>query len=245
MTQSRWQHLSEWPLTVAAVIFLVAYTWEVIGDLHGAAYIATETVITATWAIFALDYLVNLTLAPNRWKWFYTHVFDLLIVVLPLLRPLRLLRLVTLLAVLQRTAGAAFRGRVVIYVAGATALLVFVAALAVLDSERTTSDPTITNFGDALWWAFVTVTTVGYGDFAPVTTQGRLIAGGLMLGGVALLGVVTATLASWIVERVSQQEEDKQAATRGEIRALEEQLAQLQHTLNERASTAKLAVNDR
>ena len=245
MTQSRWQRLSEWPLTAAAVIFLVAYTWAVIGDLRGPADLVAETVITATWVMFALDYLANLTLAPRRWKWFYTHVFDLLIVALPLFRPLRLLRLVTLLAVLQRTAGAAFRGRVVIYVAGAAALLVFVAALAVLDSERAAPDPTITNFGDALWWAFVTVTTVGYGDFAPVTTQGRLIAGALMLGGVALLGVVTATFASWIVERVSQQEEDEQAATRGEIRALGEQLAQLQHTLNQRPNTPELSVNDR
>ena len=238
MTQSRWQRLSEWPLTAAAVVFLVAYTWEVIGDLTGASAVAAEIVIGATWAIFALDYVVNLTLAPRRWHWFYTHIFDLLIVALPLLRPLRLLRLITLLAVLQRTAGAAFRGRVVIYVAGAAALLVFVAALAVLDSERGTPGSSITNFGDALWWAFVTVTTVGYGDFAPVTAQGRLIAGGLMLGGVALLGVVTATLASWIVERVAQQEEDEQAATRGEIRALGQQLALLQETLDQRLSGA-------
>ncbi|MGO4689201.1 hypothetical protein [Glaciibacter sp. 2TAF33] len=97
----------------------------------------------------------------------------------------------TLLSVLQRTAGVAFRGRVVVYVAGASGLLVFVAALAVLDSERSAPQA-----------------------FSPVTDAGRLIAGGLMLGGIALLGVVTATLASWIVERVSQQEEDAQAATR-------------------------------
>jgi voltage-gated potassium channel len=75
------------------------------------------------------------------------------------------------------------------------------------------------------------MTTVGYGDFSPVTSPGRLIAGGLMLGGVALLGVVTATLASWIVERVAQHEEDTQIATRGEIRALVRQMADLQEAL--------------
>ncbi|TFD21480.1 hypothetical protein [Cryobacterium sp. TMS1-13-1] len=69
MTQSRWQRLSEWPLTAAAVIFLVAYTWAVIGDLRGPADLVAETVITATWVMFALDYLANLTLAPRRWKW--------------------------------------------------------------------------------------------------------------------------------------------------------------------------------
>jgi voltage-gated potassium channel len=234
MSQERWQKNTEIPLTIAAVVFLVAYAWEIIGDLHGAAGTVAETVIWATWVVFAVDYIVNLHLAQEKWVWFRTHIFDLLIVVLPVLRPLRLLRLVTILSVLQRTAGAAFRERVVVYVAGASALLVFIAALAVLDAERSAVDATITTFGDALWWAFVTITTVGYGDFAPVTATGRLIAGGLMLGGVALLGVVTATLASWIVERVAKQEEDARAATRGEIKALAKQIAQLQETLDRR-----------
>jgi voltage-gated potassium channel len=234
MSHERWQRITEVPLTIAAVVFLVAYAWEIIGNLHGAAGAVAETAIWATWVVFAVDYIVNLYLAQEKWAWFRTHIFDLLIVVLPVLRPLRLLRLVTILSVLQRTAGAAFRERVVVYVAGASALLVFIAALAVLDAERSAVDATIKTFGDALWWAFVTITTVGYGDFAPVTATGRLIAGGLMLGGVALLGVVTATLASWIVERVAKQEEDARAATRGEIKALAKQITHLQETLDRR-----------
>ena len=79
----------------------------------------------------------------------------------------------------------------------------FVAALAVLDFERNAREASITTFGDALWWAFVTITTVGYGDYSPVTVEGRLVAVGLMLGGIALIGLVTASLASWIVERVA------------------------------------------
>ena len=232
MTQERWQRLAEWPLTAAAALFLAAYAWEVIGDLTGPKSTVAEVILGATWAVFLADYAANLSLAPQRWRWFRTHVLDLLIVVLPLLRPLRLLRLVTLLSILQRTAGAAFRGRVVIYAAGASVLLVFVAALAVLDAERDAPGSTITSFESALWWAFVTITTVGYGDFTPLTVTGRLIAGALMLGGIALLGVVTATIASWIVERVATKEEDAQAATRGEIKALEKQVARLQETLD-------------
>ncbi len=178
---------------------------------------------------------MNLLLAPKRWAWFRGQIFDLLVVVLPLLRPLRLLRLVTLLSVLQRTAGAAFRERAVMYVIGASTLLVFVASLAVLDAERSADGSSITTFWDAPWWAFVSITTVGYGDFAPVTAMGRLIAGGLMLGGVALLGVVTVTLASWIVEQVAKQEEDARVATCGEIRALSHQIEQLQETLDSKA----------
>src|SRR5450759_4660981 len=93
-----------------------------------------------------------------------------------------------------------------------TSLILFVASLAVLDAERGAKSATITTFGDALWWAMTTVTTVGYGDRYPITTQGRFIAGGLMLGGIALLGIVTASLASWLLDT-------------NEVRALRAELA--------------------
>ncbi|WP_345764512.1 potassium channel family protein [Diaminobutyricibacter sp. McL0608] len=236
MTQARWQQLTEWPLAIVAAIFLATYAWEVIADLQGPEAMAAEVIIWTTWGVFLLDYFVNLSLARERWRWFYTHLFDLAIVVLPMLRPLRLLRLVTILAVLQKTAGRAFRGRVSIYVAGAASLLVFTAALAVLDSERHAPGATITTFGDALWWAFVTITTVGYGDFTPVTETGRFIAVGLMVGGIAMLGVVTATLASWIVERVALTEDHARTATRGQIRELSAQIEQLQEMLEKRSA---------
>ena len=234
MTQQKWRALTEWPLAGVAVLFLILYAWEIIADLSGPTAEVVEAIIWGTWIIFIADYIVNLVLATERWRWFRRHIPDLLIVALPMLRPLRLLRLVTLLTILNRTAGSAFRGRVVVYVAGAAALLVFVASLAVLDAERGAAGSSIETFGDALWWAFVTVTTVGYGDFFPVTFEGRLIAVGLMLGGIALLGVVTATIASWIVEKVAQREEDDAAATRRDLRALSAQIAQLQSTLDAR-----------
>lgn len=230
MDQQRWQKLADWPLAIAAMTFLVAYSWQVIGELTGTAADVAEAVIWVTWGLFVIDYVVNLWLAAHRWRWFSTHLFDLAVVVLPMLRPLRLLRLVTLLAVLQRTAGAAFRGRVILYVIGASLLLVWVAAVAVLDAERG-QDGSIQTIGDGLWWAFVTITTVGYGDYFPVTPTGQFIAVGVMIGGIALIGVVTATLASWIVEKVGQSTSNDQAATRvemdlltAEIRALREEL---------------------
>ena len=61
------------------------------------------------------------------------------------------------------------------------------AALGVLDAERASPDANIVTFGDAIWWAFVTITTVGYGDYYPVTTPGRVVAVLLMAGGVAVL----------------------------------------------------------
>jgi len=64
------------------------------------------------------------------------------------------------------------RGRVAIYVAGAMSLVLLIASLAVLDAERGAQNATIKTFGDAAWWAFTTVTTVGYGDRYPITGQG-------------------------------------------------------------------------
>jgi voltage-gated potassium channel len=170
---------------------------------------------------------VRLFLAERRGVFVRTHLFDLAVIVLPLLRPLRLLRLVTLLTVLNRYAGDSLRGRVATYVGGATVLVLFVAALAALDAERGRAGSNIETFGDALWWSFATVTTVGYGDRFPVTTTGRLVAVVLMLAGIALLGVVTASLASWLIERVQQVEDESQTATRRDVAALAAEVSAL------------------
>ncbi|HEX7430337.1 MAG TPA: potassium channel family protein, partial [Mycobacterium sp.] len=82
-------------------------------------------------------------------------------------------------------------------------------------------------FGDALWWAMTTVTTVGYGDLKIVTGEGRMIAVALMMGGISLLAVVTATLASWIVQRVSEEETAAEAATAAHIDELRDEIRRL------------------
>jgi voltage-gated potassium channel len=227
MTQERWRTLSEWPLTVCALLFLVAYAWSVIADLRGAAQEAAEWTMWCIWLVFVVDYAVNLVLAPRRWHWFLTHLLQFVVVVLPLLRPLRLLRLVTLWGVLQRATGHVVRGRVTVYVVGSAVLLLGIAALAELEAERHAAHATITDFGRALWWAAATMTTVGYGDEVPVTVEGRLIAVGLMISGIALLGVVTATLASWMSERALLAEQLDTQVTIAHIEALTEQVRRL------------------
>ena len=205
MNLARWEKIVDGPLNVAAFGFLVAYSWRVIGDLHGTAGMVANAVIFATWLIFLVNYLVSLALATSRGAWFRGHILELLVVVLPVLRPLRLLRYVKL-RMLQRTTGDAIRYRVAVYLVGTILLLVYMAALSVVDQERSVPGANITSVGDGLWWAFVTVTSVGYGDLYPVTVPGRAVAVGLMFCGIALIGVVTATLASWISERIQKAE---------------------------------------
>lgn len=207
MDQARWQQIVESPLNVAALVFLITYSWRVIGDLQGAAAAIANAVVFATWLVFLVNYLANLALSADRKAWFTGHVFELLVVVLPVLRPLRLLRYVRLRQ-FERTVGDAFRSRVSVYLAATIVLLVHMATLSVLDMERSAPGANITTFGDGLWWSLVTVTSVGYGDFYPVTLQGRIIAAGLMLCGIGMLGLVTAALASWIVERIEKTRPD-------------------------------------
>ncbi len=229
----RWERLSEWPLTAAALVFLVAYAWPILNPgLDGDVAETLRLVTWTAWALFVVDYVVRLALATDRGRFFIHNIFDLLVVALPLLRPLRLLRLLTLLHVLNRHVAGSLRGRVVTYVVGATTLVLFIASLAILEAERGKPDANIETFGDALWWSASTVTTVGYGDQFPVTASGRLVAVTLMLCGIALIGVVTATFASWLLDKVKEVEETTQAATRRDIQELTRELAELRAALS-------------
>jgi voltage-gated potassium channel len=212
---------------IAAVTFLAAYAVPILDpDLPSWLLDLCRSLSWLTWGIFVVDIVVRLALADERLRYLVRHWYDVLVLALPLLRPLRLLRLIPLLSVLNRRATMRLRGRVGIYVAGGASLLAFCAALAVLDAERSSPDANISDFGDAIWWAVTTMTTVGYGDHYPVTPAGRLVAFGLMIGGIALLVTVTDTLASWLVETVAaekEQAEDLQVT----VRRLEDKIDRL------------------
>ena len=227
-----WERATEWPLTGAAVVFLAAYAWEVLANAQGGAKDAAELVIDAVWVLFGVDYLVRLALASSRSRWFLHHLPDLAVIALPILRPLRLLRLVTLVGIMQRSAGTALRGRITLYTVGSAALLISTSALAALDAERHEPGASIRAFGQALWWALTTITTIGYGDTVPVSTQGRFIAALLMIGGVALIGVVTATLASWIVSLVEEENAEQEAATQAQVATLQQQVSELSERID-------------
>ena len=237
MNAKRWDEWSDGPLMGAALIFLAAYSWQVLAQPPPQVDRWIEVVQWVTWGVFLVDYVVRLVLARDRGRWLLRHLLDLAAVALPVLRPLRLLRLVALLSVFQRAAGSNLRGRVVTYALGSTSLLIYVASLAVLETERHADGAVILHFGNALWWAFTTITTVGYGDTVPVTTTGRVIAVALMIGGVALLGTITATIASWLVQQVADQDEASQVATRQQVAELSDRIDVLTDLLLRRDTT--------
>lgn len=227
-----WERRSEWPLAALALLFLGCYAWPILDTgISDGWRRACSTICLVAWVLFAADYLARVVIARRRLAYIGRRIPDLLILTLPMLRPLRLLRLVLLLRVLNRRAASHLRGQVAVYVAGATAMLIAFAALAALDAERGAEGANIDGYGDALWWAMTTVSTVGYGDRYPVTGQGRLVAAALMLGGIALIGVVTASLASWLIDRVRAVEQESDQVTHADLAAVVEQLRRMEARL--------------
>jgi voltage-gated potassium channel len=235
MTLKRWEVAAEWPLAVVGILFLIAYSVQIIAETTGTADDVMNAVIWSAWALFGIDFLVRLALAPQRGAWLLRHSYELVILALPALRPLRLLRLATLLRIAARTAGNALRGRVIVYAAASAVLLVYVGALAVLDSERGAPGANIQSFPDAIWWAVTTITTVGYGDHFPVTAVGRLVAVGLMIGGIAVLGIVTASVASWLVQQVGERTAEEVDPLEDEVKRLRAEVERLQAVATGRA----------
>lgn len=236
----RWESRAEWALAGCAVVFLVVYSYEVLAEPKGSTLTALSWLLTLLYLPFVLDYVVRLYLAEDRLRWFFTHPLDLAVVTLPFLQPLRFLRLIALVRIMQRAFGDAVRGRVIGFTVFGALLLIYVAALAELHTERYAPGSHITNFGDALWWAVTTLSTVGYGDYVPVTTTGRFIAALLMIGGISLIGVVTATVATWIVKQLAEEDEQKEAATAEHIAQLQSEIVRLEQlVLNQAEGQAK------
>jgi voltage-gated potassium channel len=172
--------------------------------------------------IFLFEFCLRFYQAPSKLAYMKWGWIDLLssIPTYDFLRPGRTLRLIRLLRVIRafrsvkhlvdhvyrsRTQGA-FTTISIIAV-----LMVIFSAVAILQVEH---DPNsnIKTAEDAIWWAYVTVTTVGYGDKYPVTTEGRIIAAALMTVGVGLFGTFTAYIASWFVAEKQEQEEAEEEA---------------------------------
>ncbi|MDQ4504267.1 ion channel [Sinomonas sp. ASV322] len=249
MTLERWRRLTEWPTLAAALVFLGAYSVQVIANLRDEEGMWAEALVWVAWGVFVLDYGGQLVLAPQRGRWFARNLHELAILALPALRPLRLLRLVTFLRVVHNKAGSALRGRLLLYVVGSAAMIIYCGALAAEDVEQNEPGANIRSFGDAIWWALETITTVGYGDRYPVTIAGRFVAAGLMMAGIAVLGVVTASIAAWLVESVSAQTaaevEAEVAEVEAEVEAIDESLEAKVEALTEQVARLAAALEER
>lgn len=243
-----YNRMSDIPLLVLAaimvVLLLVPFVFQTTQDEDN----LLDTIDWFIYACFAADYLIKLYLAPAKWQHVKTHWLDLVILTLPMLRPLRIARSVRVLRLLRLArlltfAGAGFekvrgilvaRGlNIILLVTGA--LVIACAALVTIAEEQ--GGGSIHDFGDALWWAAATITTVGYGDVVPVTPEGRGIAVFLMITGIAFYSILTANIAAHFIESSAAKEAKVvDGATSEKLDAVLQRLSEIEAQL---ASLAK------
>ena len=177
------------PLDVLALLTL----WIVVvppGDFGSRSSAAIGARITLS-AVYTFDLYIRARLARRHWYYVRSHWLSLLVVAIPPLRVVFSLRLIR--SVFRR--GHLERFLIV------ALLLVVNGAVAVYFYERHATGSNIHTLGDALWFAMVTVTTVGYGDYYPVTVLGRVASLFIMATGILTLAVVTAQVASSFVDQ--------------------------------------------
>ena len=212
-------------LSVYVIIALIVDTFfpiskEVSRLLHDIDYVIC--------VIFFIDFLHRLVTAKNKWEYLRWGWIDLLssipviyfgagrlFRVFQLVRVLRAIRSINYLShyFLKNKVTSAFTSAAIL-----AFLAIILSAIGILQVEKDVPGAKITNAEEALWWAYVTITTVGYGDLYPITTEGRVIAAVLMTVGVGLFGTFTAYVASWFVaKKVEEGVQEKEREMEQEI----------------------------
>jgi len=190
----RWVAATTRSLDILAIVFLADFLLNWFLAPEAPWWQLTFSVVAwGVWAAFAIDYVVRLYLHPNRWHFVRTHLLDLVMVLLPMLRLLRVGLL--LIKAFRSVSTEQIAGSLI----GIVAVIFVVAALLEWKVEHDAPGANITTVGLAFWWAIVTTTTVGYGDTYPVTVVGRFIGALVMIVGIGLIGTVSATIAAWFV----------------------------------------------
>lgn len=238
------------PLVVLSLVWLGILVIE----FAGGSDTRLDVLFYAIWAIFIVDFLIELVIAPNRAGYFRANWLKIIGLVVPALRVLRLftalrflrasgairsLSLVRLLTSLNRGMGALARtldrARFT-YVVALTVLVVVVGAAGMLLFERSGAAPVgvgLTTYGDALWWTAMVMTTIGT-DYFPVTAEGRLLAWGLSVFAIGVFSYVTATMASHLLGLANAPlSHDRDEALALELAELRSQMVALTQRLGE------------
>jgi voltage-gated potassium channel len=189
------------PLALVSVGILI---YEFSATLTPAQYSLLDTIDVTIACIFLAEFCVKFVLAPSKLKYLKSDWWYLLAaipVTTPVTQALRILRLFRLVRLYRVVTGAKdfFATSGILYV-GIIFVMLLLAGSAAFYVFELGHNPAVHNFGDSIWWALTTVTTVGYGDIYPMTTAGRIVAGILMIGGIGVQGAFIALLAAYITK---------------------------------------------
>lgn len=190
-----------WLLTILAIAFLFAYSYPAfVEKMSPNSQSVIDGIQWISWIAFAMDLLISIYKATDKVRFLKRHFLEVLAVILPFLRPLRLLRFISFGTLVFEKVNLGKSIAISLKVIVTALFLTYIAGIEITIAERGAPGSTIQSVGDGLWWAITTLTTVGYGDIYPTTTEGRFIAVGLMVSGICALGVISATVAAWFVK---------------------------------------------
>jgi len=228
----------EFFMLVLCILSLGMLTIDLIHELNPETSQILEIFDFGICMVFLFDFVRNLLLAKSKSEYMKWGWIDLLssipnIDLLRYGRVARVLRILRLLRVFkssrvilkflsQNRAEASF-----LSIATMSLLVLMLSSIFILHFENETGS-NIKTASDAVWWSFVTVTTVGYGDFYPVTLYGRILASGLMIMGIGLFGTFTGFVGSWFLNPSSESEEKHSEKILKEIRALKKKVEELE-----------------
>lgn len=226
------ENTTETPMLVLSVIYVVVALLPDIAVLSPEDLEFLDGLLWIVWGIFATELLVKIFVSPKPLQYMVQNWPDVLIVAMPFLRPLRFLRILLVLPKAWRQTRSVLRQKTFSFIGLTSLSTVLLSAAFVYLVEKGTPSP-INSYSDALWWAMSTITTVGYGDMYPVTGFGRGVAVFLMLTGITLFGLLTASVASFFVE------DDTAKKDHVTINTLLEKSEKLEMQLNQLVETQK------
>ncbi len=259
LNRERWEILYElesWletPMIVLGFVWLVLFVVEVIWGLSP----ILANLGTVIWVIFIVDFLIRFTLAPKKGNYLKHNWLTAIALAVPALRIFRIARVVRLLQLTRATRslqllriltslnrgmkalGKTMGRRGVGYVAALTLIVVLVGAAGILafeNGEVAARISGIHDYGTALWWTAMALTTVGT-DYSPKSPEGRVLAFLISVYALAVFGYITASLATFFIGRDAANEEGEVAgeqsvlALRGEITALRQEVSAMREGL--------------
>lgn len=224
-------------MAALALVIVVILIIEFTTPLSEAQKTLLANIDLAILAVFAVDYFYRLARAKEKWLFVKSNIFDL-IAIIPFDKAFRVARLARLIRVVRfsrtarlvrifrltrairlfvftrrfsNTISGIFKTNGLIYVVLFTIGIVLIGAYGIMIFEDA-----INTFSDALWWSLVTTTDLGYGDIAPVSTGGRVVAGILMVVRIGFLGMLTGSITTFFVDRLFKGREDDKLAVMDE-----------------------------
>lgn len=230
-----WGRRLEWPMLFLALWMLISWYPSFTGAMDKDWHHITDILV---WLFFVLETLLLASLVDDTRRYLRQNWMNLLIIVMGLpvlwgelaftgiLRMLRLVLLLGLLAPLCKTVRA-----ILIRNHLGTTLLISALFIGLSGAFISAIDPAIETPWDGIWWALVTITTVGYGDLVPVTSAGKVFAGVLILVGIGLFSLLTASFSVFFLEREEEEVIDKESELLERMDHLERKMSRLENNV--------------